>query len=620
MFTDQAKNTVFNKATINDWEKTAQSSLKNASLKDLYTDTYEGIQLTPLYTQNNIDYRRIDQYPGEGNFLRGFFPPEKKQGWRIAQIIKEEDWNKLKLQIENSLKRGQDTVAFDPLQLARLADVSFKELNDIIPLDQVPLLIFGGNRYEIITEKLLDENINVTGVIAADVVSAELDDGFIPDVKSDHMEDWSSQIKRLDREFPQIRTILIDIKPYKEAGAQVIQELGVSLALAVFYLEHMKKLGWPPEKTASKLIFRFGIGSNFFMELSKFRAFRVLWKTLADAYGMPAGEQAVPISAETANITKSVLDPYVNMLRAGNEAFAGILGGVNYLHVGPFDELSKQATDFSIRIAGNTQLLLKEESFLDQVVDPAGGSYYIEALTSSLVNDGWRFFQEIDHRGGMIEVLREGWLQRKVKKAAADRLKDMETRKRAAVGVNVYAVASEKAGYPIKEGKSLPKGRGMLKVEPLRSVRLAEKFESLREKASKLSLKGNTPTVGLICLGELRAYKPYADFVAGVLATAGIQAVWKDGFQSLDDIKRYMMESSEIDFCLCGPHSFCKEFAPKIGRWAKENLPNVHLDIAGDFTKEELASLHMDGTFYSGQNIFEKLYGMFSRWEVDLNG
>lgn len=620
MFTDQAKNTVFKKATMNNWEKAAQSSLKNASLKDLYIDTYEGIQLSPLYTQSQINYGCLDQYPGEGSFLRGFFPPDKNHSWHIAQMHQEVDWNKLKVQIESSLQRGQDTIAFDPLRLEKPEDISFKELSSMFPLDQVPLLIFCESRLGIIAEKLLDENINVLGVIASDLVSAEVADGFIVDYGSDQLDVWGSQIKRLDGQFPQLRTIMIDTKPYKEAGAQVIQELGVSLSLAVFYLEQMKKVGWFSGKTVSKLIFRFGIGSDFFMEISKFRAFRVLWKTIADAYGLPADEQAVPVSAETANLTKSLLDPYVNMLRAGNEAFAGVLGGVDYLHVGPFNELTGEVTDFSMRIARNTQLLLKEESYMEQVLDPAGGSYYIEALTSSLVDEGWKFFQEIDLKGGIIEVLKEGWLQGEIKNTAVDRLKDIETRKRPTVGVNVYAVASEKVEYPEKESKLRTKTKGKLEVEPLQSVRLAEKFESLRQKASKLSQKGKTPSVGLICLGELKAYKPYADFVSGILAAAGIQAVWRDGFQSLKDIKLCMIESSEMDFCVCGPHSLYTEFAPEIGRWAKENLGNVHLDIVGNFSKEELESFHFDGTYYSGQNLFEKLHGMFNRWEADLYG
>lgn len=234
----------------------------------------------------------------------------------------------------------------------------------------------------------------------------------------------------------------------------------------------------------------------------KTQGFQVLWKTIADAYGIPAGEQPVPISAETANLTKSVLDPYVNILRAGNEAFAGILGGADYLHVGPFDELSGRSTDFSMRIARNTQLLLKEESFLGQVVDPAGGSYFIETLTSSLVHQGWRFFQEIDKKGGMIEVLLTGWLQGNIKRTSAGRLIDMETRKCRAVGVNVYAMAGEQVRFPAEDSSSCAARKGRMKAEPLPGVRLAEKFESLRQRSHKLALKGEAPSVGLICLGN----------------------------------------------------------------------------------------------------------------------
>lgn len=620
MYIDQAKKVTFKTPTVNDWKNAALTSLKNADLEDLYTDTYENIKLSPLYVKEHIDYGRIDQYPGEGSFLRGFYHPEKKQSWRIAQKLKMGDWEQLKLQLKLSLERGQEAVAFDPMPLDKIDDVSFKELNEIVTLDQMPLLIFAGSKFDFITEKLLDEDINVIGALAADIVSAELSEGFMLDPDSLQMEDWASRIKRLDRKFLHLRTILIDTKPYKEAGAQVIQELGISLALAVFYIERMKKAGWAPAKTVGKMIFRFSIGSDFYMELSKFRAFRVLWKTVADAYGVKTDEQAVPISAETSYMTKSVLDPYVNMLRAGNEAFAGILGGIDYLHVGSFDELSGQPADFSMRIAGNTQLLLKEESLLDQVADPAGGSYYIESLTSDLVNEGWGFFQEIDRNGGIIDILRSEWLHGKIKEIAANRMTDMETRKRRSVGVNVYAVPGEQIRFPNEGDRSVHFEKGKIKVEPLQSIRLAEKFEGLRQRAHNLAQKGKKPAIGLICLGELKAYKPYADFVTGILAAAGIQAVWSEGFEDLDDMKGYIEESGEKAFCLCGPHSLYSKFAAQIGQWAKEKVPGIRMDIAGHFSEEELSSFRMDGMFYSGQNIFEKLNGLLERWEADVNG
>lgn len=620
MFIDQAKQATFKQATVNDWKNAALKSTKNDDLKGLYTDTYENIKIAPLYTKQQINYDRLDQYPGEGSYLRGFDDSNNKRGWCIAQELKMEDWKELTRQLKLSLERGQEAVAFDPLHLDEVDHVNFEELNNIIPLDQIPLLIFAGSRFDIIAEKLLNVNIDFNGAVAADFITGELNKGYIHNPGSSQMEHWISQIKELDRQFPSLHTILINTSSYKEAGAHAVQELGISLSLAVLYIERMKKSGWSPAETASKLIFRFAIGADFFMELSKFRAFRVLWKTIADVYGIPEGEQSVPISAETANLTKSVLDPFVNILRAGNEALAGILGGVNYLHVAPFDELSGNPDNFSRRIARNTQLLLKEEALLDQVVDPAGGSYYIETLTSHLVNKGWEFFKEIDKKGGIIEVLEEGWLQERIHQVATDRLKDMENRKSRAVGVNVYALAGEQVRYPVEGYPSFPAGKGKLKVEPLPSIRLAATFEKLRQRSHKLSLRGEAPSVGIICLGELKAYKPYADFVSGVLSSAGIQAVWSEELQDLSDIKRYIEESTETTFCLCGPDSLYNEFAAEIGRWAKERMPGIHLDIAGKFTEEELESLQMDGTFYTGQNIVEKLHGMLNRWEAERNG
>lgn len=616
MNTEQARNTAFQKAGREEWAEAAKKSLRKDTIGHLYRKTYEGITLSPLYTE--ADSVPADQFPGEGSYLRGFYGTERP-GWRIAQRLVHPDWNELKKQIGLSLQRGQDALSFDPDRLNDMAELSFTELNGIAALNKVPLCIFSKTNYPAIAKKLLEAHISgIFGAAATDMLSSHLEAGLIVDDHGEEMKSWLDVLKALDSQYPELKTILIDLEPFNAGGGHAGHELGAALAGAVFYVEKMKEMGWPPEKTAGKFIFNFAIGSQFFTEIAKLRAFRMLWKMVADAYGIPNDQNKVLVSAETSEFTKSVIDPYVNMLRAGSEAFSAVVGGIDFLHVTPFDHLTVEGNAFSERIARNTQLLLKDESYIDKVMDPAGGSFYIESLTKELAEKGWAFFLEIDKHGGILQSLASGWLQHQIKETALARMRDSETRKQSIIGVNVYALSSETADEPLLKAKK-PTEFDKRQIEPLPRLRLAQQFESLRKRSMNLAETGFMPEAALICLGKLKEFKPRADFAAGVLATAGIQSEWSGECHSLSDVKSFIKRKSYKYYCLCGPDALYDQLAAPIGRWIKENVPDVHIDIAGRFSAEELAEYGLDGTLYSGQNIYKKLAGILDSWEDEIN-
>ena len=210
------------------------------------------------------------------------------------------------------------------------------------------------------------------------------------------------------------------------------------------------------------------------MEVAKLRSFRVLWQTVATAYGIE--NTAVTVSAETSEFTKTALDPYVNILRASNEAFAAIIGGIDYLHITPFDASLSKPTSLSERIARNTQLILKNEAYLNKVTDPAGGAYYAEALTNELVSQAWKLFQEIDKLGGIIKTLETGWIQEKIKQTLQQKIDDVQSGKASIIGVNVYRQREEKQIFPKQsKEKIIPDGK---KVESLPKIRLAKTIET----------------------------------------------------------------------------------------------------------------------------------------------
>ncbi|MFD1707051.1 methylmalonyl-CoA mutase family protein [Siminovitchia sediminis] len=620
MLLEQMKSITFPKPTLSQWKEAAKKASKQNSLNHLYKETYEEITLSPLYTKEPTNKDRIGQYPGGGSSVRGFHSPEKGNSWLIAQRIRHRGWNELKEQVRLSLERGQEVISFDPDYLEKAENINFRELNNQGQLQQVPLFILTNQHFEMIVSKLhAVKTVQLKGAVAQDLLTAWIARGLTVNPESEFMDSRVARWVELHHCFPKLRTILIDSKPFKEAGAHVVQELGISLASAVFYIEHLKNAGWPPEAAAGKMIFRFAIGNNFFMELSKFRAFRVLWKTVADAYEIPADQQAVPVLGETSEWTKSFLDPHVNILRAGNEAFAAVLGGVDYLHVTPFDEYTGGPTDVSARIARNTQLLLKEESRLEQVIDPAGGSYYIEHLTSRIVKESWDLFQKIDRNGGILETLKKGWIQKIIKETAAAAMEDFETLQRSAVGVNKYAIADETISLPRQQKLPVPDiaAKGTVQIEALSPHRLAEKFEGLRKRSDLLAKKGSRPSVRLVCVGDLNGYKPLADFVTGVLAAGGIESVWSKELKSPEEAKEYIKQADSKYFCVCGSESSVKELGPQIVRWAKEHIPDIHLEMAGKLPEGEFESLDLDGVYISGQNIYQKLHALLDRWEED---
>lgn len=350
------------------------------------------------------------------------------------------------------------------------------------------------------------------------------------------------------------------------------------------------------------------------MEIAKLRAFRKLWSTIGNAYEMTLDEQAVPISAETSMITKSKLDPYVNILRAGNEAFSAILGGVNLLHVSAFDEIYKETNEFSARISRNIQLLLREEAHLNKVSDPAGGSYYIETLTNELVKKSWELFQLIDRKGGIVEVLQSSWLQQEIKNIRDQRLTDVATRKQSLIGTNVYANLAEQVPYVNKRQSTNVSSN---KVLP--SVRLAEAFENLREHAKGLEETGRAPIAGLICLDKLKHHKARADFVTGFLATGGIKSVWSPECTKLEDIQTFVKETNFSYYCLCGNDEAYEGLNEKIIEWFQGQTSHFILDIAGKISGEKWIAMKSAGVsdaIYKNQNAIEKLTSLLTLWEV----
>jgi methylmalonyl-CoA mutase len=373
------------------------------------------------------------------------------------------------------------------------------------------------------------------------------------------------------------------------------------------------------------MIFQFSIGGNFFMELAKLRAARILWNKITQVYGADTKDRGMHITAETSSFTKTVYDPYVNLLRAGNEGFAAVVGGVQYLHITPFNDITG-SSQLSERIARNTQNILKEEAYLQKVVDPAGGSWYVEALTKELAEKAWQYFQQIEAKGGMLEVLKSGWLQEEIAAVQTKREQDVFTRKQSIVGTNVYANLAESAGSAAVQISNNPLSvdrSNRINIRKINNVRLSEPFEKLRKISEEIKSKsGSKPKIGMICLGELKYYKPRLDFMRGFAAAGGIEAVDSGPITSLESAKQFILRQDTKYFCLCGSNDQYESFGHEILSTLNREFPDLTFYLAGLPEKDlqtKWASEGIKEFIHIKSNCYEILSTILIEMEVALD-
>ena len=315
----------------------------------------------------------------------------------------------------------------------------------------------------------------ISGFIGKDPIAL-----YVQDPKMNLDESYEGLMKTIESassSCPQLKTILIDTTPFHNSGATAVQELAIALSTAVQHIEEMRKRGLELKNNIEKMVFHFSINSHFFMEIAKLRAIKVLWSKILEAYKVEVNEDFITVSAETSSFTKTIYDPYVNLLRAGNEAFAAVLGGVQFLHISPYNELEGKITDLSDRIARNMHFILRDEARLGSIIDPAGGSWYIESLTNALIENAWKLFLEIDDKGGIVKTIQTNWLQEQINKVMARREQDVLTRNRIIVGTNKYEFKDD---IPLQIKKKTEVGQTS-SIEHMIEKRLSEKYEELRK-------------------------------------------------------------------------------------------------------------------------------------------
>ncbi len=663
----------FSEPTWEEWVEACNVLLKGKPFdKIMYTKNYEGITFDPIYTRKGTDaILPTDDYPGMGDFLRGAtVNGYVHQPWGIAQACDETlpaENNEL---LKEEISKGS-TVYNIKLDTATLNGVDVKDaekpgdigvnvttvedmkvLLDGLKLDKYPIMIYTANGSKgllaLTIAALKGAGVEIKGlkgVIGGDPIGELVKAGKTPTSLSCLYDEMAETIKYARANTPELRTVFVNSDVYTNGGADAVQEVAYTFATAVEYIREMQKRGLSIEDISKSLYFCFNQGANFFMEIAKLRSLRMIWAAIMEAFGAKLEDRAIVVHGRSARFTKTVVDPYVNMLRNCTQTFSSVVGGVTTYDNPPFDELIRKGDVFSRRIARNLHVMLQEEFGMLSPIDAAGGSWGVETLTKQITEKIWAEFQKIEEQGGIIKALEAGYPQAQVAEVLAKRFKALEMRSDRAVGVNMYpnmteeplerreedtpklkkereaAVAAyvadidtnylagklanvetvEGAIEAFSNGATIGqvaaagcKAEATETVEAIAAHHWTERYEALRfDTEDYVKKTGKNVEVFLCNMGPIPQHKARADFSTSFLQVGEFNVHLNDGFQDGEDGDQYekcLKAFKEGDYdvaVICSTDATYPEIVPKLAPMIKAAMkPSATLFLAGAAPKD----------------------------------
>ncbi len=528
-----------------EWEAAIKEDLKGADYeKKLVWKTVEGINVKPYYRAEDLEnIQTTKNLPGEFPYIRG----NKNSGnsWLIRQdfdvcLDKPTEANTKAIEL---IEKGVNSLGFKLCTDCEPTQDGVSRLLKNIDLEKVEINFLGGN----ITRRVIPFFIQKARESRVDLkkIYGSLDfgafNGLVTNGKLCCEDNKAiSDLKEvLDsvKDLPNFRVIGINGTTFHNSGSTIVQELAFSLAMANDYLTILTDRGLTIDHIAPRVKFNLSVGSNYFMEIAKFRAARLLWAKMVEAYNPESKEVSkMNIHAETSKWNTTVYDAYVNMLRTTTEGMSAVIAGVDSLTILPFDSAYQEPTSFSERIARNQQLIIKEESYFDRIADPSAGSYYIENLTSSIADESWKLFLKVQELGGFEDAFLKGFVQGQIKEVAQKRDMNIATRRETILGTNQYPnfgeVADSKTVKPEAVKRQPITKTDDMTCEPLVPYRGAQAFEELRYITDA---SGKRPKVFMLTLGNLAMRRARAQFSCNFFAVAGFDVIDNIGFKTVDE-------------------------------------------------------------------------------------
>ncbi len=575
----------FAPVTPEEWRAKAEVDLKGADFeKKMVWRTNEGFNAQPLYRSVDIaDLKQTKSLPGEFPYVRG---TRHNNDWKVRQNINVDDVKAANAKAIEVLGKGINSLGFH----MHNGDVDLKELFKGINLPACEINIHCCPKCAIKYAKELVELCKENGCEDTFVGSI----AFNPFKRTfKHGEPFPGDIVAMATELmnavkpvAHLRVLSVDSLALNNAGAYIYQELGYALAWGAEWMAMMTEAGFTADEVANRIKFNMGISTVYFMEIAKFRAARELWALIVKQFN-PAHDYScmMNVNAETSCFNMTLYDSYVNLLRTQTEAMSAALACVDSIVVTPFDAPYKKSDDFSERIARNQHILLKEESHLDKVVDPAGGSYYVEMLTKNLAEQGWKLFLDVEDKGGFKAALESGDVINAVNATAKERFDKVAKRREQLLGTNQFPNFTEKAADKADAREACCCHCGCNHEEAdgavtLNTKRLAEQFEEVRLATEHAA---HTPKVFMLTIGNLAMRLARAQFSDNFFACAGYELIDNNGFKTVKEGMDAAMEKKADVVVLCSSDD---EYAALIPEAVKELDGRAELVLAGPETDE----------------------------------
>jgi len=699
--------TEFARPTFDEWHAEVERLLKGAPFdKRMLTATHEGITLKPLYRREDAQHLRFDDAPpGFAPFVRGSRAVRPHDAaWEVAQEISYPTPDEFNRALSHDLERGLTAVnlpfdaagcrGVDPDAAAAGEvggdGVSVASADDLaaaldgVNLAVVPVYLHAGASglaalamLAAVAKKRRTPLSHLRGAVACDPLGEMLVRGGLSCPAVGALDELASMTEWAAANAPALGTVWVHGEIYNNAGANAVQELAFAVASGIEYLRCLEARGVAPRTAAAHLRFSCGLGANFFMEIAKLRAARLLWNRVLEASKVEVSARLFHLHARTSRYTQTVYDPYVNMLRGTTAAFSGAVGGADSIDVTPFDAAVRPMDEFSRRIARNTQLVIRDEAHLAQILDPAGGSWYVERLTNEVAIAAWTLVQTVEKQGGMLASIQSGFVQKESATTAAARDKAYASRKDVLVGTNQYANAGEtpldapsvdpaqvqaarsravaaKRATPANEpelkkigaasGSSLVSAvisaaatgatiGQITKVLPTRigngaavtrlvAKRADQPFAALRKAVETHRKTKGGLEVFLATLGPARAYMPRLDFAASFFEVGGFPVKRTMGHDTPDAAAKAARESGARAAVICGLDETYAAQAADLAAMLKAVNPSTVVILAGypvdEAFRTSLAKAGVDLFIHIRSNILETLVDLARRLGVQL--
>lgn len=600
----------FPAVSTQEWMNKITVDLKGADYeKRLVWKTNEGFKVKPFYRQEDLEgLKTTEGLPGQFPYLRG--NKKNDNTWFIRQDIQVDNPEEANAKALDLLNKGIDSLGFK----IKGKDVSEEFIHTLLKdicCECIELNFKTCQRQTVKLARFVTQYFKekgyapekLQGSFNFDPIGKMLKKGkdrseLIPTAK---------ELIEILTPYPSFRCIAVNSLQLNNAGAYIYQELGYALAWGNQYLACMTEAGVPVDTAAQKIKFNFGISSNYFMEIAKFRAARLLWAQIVNEYKPSCLCACQMIAhAETSHFNLTLFDAHVNLLRTQTEAMSAALAGVDSMTVTPFDQAYESPNEFSERIARNQQLLLKEEAHLNRIVDPAAGSYYIENLTVSIAKQAWELFLQVEEEGGMTEAVKAGRIQEAVNGSNKARHEAVSKRKEILLGTNQYPNFTELAGEksPLTSACCCGNENEESDTEfaSLNTDRAASEFEALRLQTEH---SGKRPKAFMLTIGNLAMRQARAQFSCNFLACAGYEVIDNLGFPSVEEGVKAAINAQADIIVLCSSDDEYAEYA--IPAFQEVNGRALFIVAGAPACMDDLKAVGIENFIHVRCNVLETL-------------